>query len=315
VYVEGGDTFGFDPATPFDDYNGLDDAMLADGNDTFNAMTGADFSAATYSGLSALYNQDITVGNDWTDQYVASALDLAGPQTGVVWSNDPMGAVGETAYATGVYYNTNAGFGKVQVQSWEFGGYGGDQTALGAAYIAALMGTPPPAAVSGLTCTLGAGGADVSWTNNGTYDEIRVYVDGVLSQTLGGGATTAFVATLVDALICIEPYTLRGGAGAQVCCNYVAQTDFVRGDANGDGGFDIADAIFTLSELFAAGAPSQCDDATDSNDDGNKDIGDAVYTLSALFTFGSPLPPAPHPLCGIDPTADSLDCDTYVPCP
>jgi hypothetical protein len=100
-----------------------------------------------------------------------------------------------------------------------------------------------------------------------------------------------------------------------VCCNYVAQTDFVRGDANGDGGFDIADAIFTLSELFAAGAPSQCDDATDSNDDGNKDIGDAVYTLSALFTFGSPLPPAPHPLCGIDPTADSLDCDTYVPCP
>ncbi|MCA8958990.1 MAG: dockerin type I repeat-containing protein [Planctomycetes bacterium] len=82
-----------------------------------------------------------------------------------------------------------------------------------------------------------------------------------------------------------------------------------RGDANGDGDFDIADAVFTLSALFVAGStPPGCEDAADSNDDGNVDIADAVFTLSALFVVGAPPPPPPHPDCGEDPSADSLEC-------
>jgi hypothetical protein len=91
---------------------------------------------------------------------------------------------------------------------------------------------------------------------------------------------------------------------------------FVRGDCNVDTSFNIADAVAVLSYLFPSGPPITllCDDACDSNDDGLLNIADAVATLNALFA-GGPLPPAPHPLCGLDPTADSLGCGSFPPCP
>ncbi|MCA8960549.1 MAG: hypothetical protein KDC38_08550, partial [Planctomycetes bacterium] len=89
---------------------------------------------------------------------------------------------------------------------------------------------------------------------------------------------------------------------------------FRRGDANGDGGVDISDAIHTLSELFTGGSPSLCDDATDANDDGAKDLSDAIYALSALFVGGPP-PPFPYPGCGQDPSLDGLSCEAYGSCP
>ncbi|MFN0057626.1 MAG: hypothetical protein ACKVX7_04145 [Planctomycetota bacterium] len=84
---------------------------------------------------------------------------------------------------------------------------------------------------------------------------------------------------------------------------------FERGDANSDGAFNIGDAVSTLGYLFASGALAPtCFDAADSNDDGAINIGDAIRSLSALFIAGSPPPPAPYPGCGVDPSADSLDC-------
>ncbi|MFN0060489.1 MAG: hypothetical protein ACKVX7_18685, partial [Planctomycetota bacterium] len=362
---------------------------------------------ALLAALSAGYNQDILVGNDFTDRYVLSATDLAGANSGAIWRNNPLAipaGVGELDHIHGSFYNTNAGFGKVLVQSWEFGGYDTDtmtpggqgQDALAAAYIAALQATAPPAAISGLSCSYAAGSANASWTNNGTYDEIRVYVDGLLAQTLGGGATSASVVTATDIQLCIEPFTLRagvgaqvccdigrpptavtdlacvlgaggadvswtnsgtydainvyvdgllaqtlpggavmtflatavdieiciepvttsGGPGAQVCCNFIALVDFQRGDANDDSIVDIADPIFTLAYLFDSGAAPTCFDAADSNDDGDVDLADAVYTLDYLFQQAS-APPAPGPTtCGVDPTTgDIAGCVLYNNCP
>ncbi|MCA8961073.1 MAG: hypothetical protein KDC38_11200, partial [Planctomycetes bacterium] len=82
--------------------------------------------------------------------------------------------------------------------------------------------------------------------------------------------------------------------------------EFVRGDCNGDGVDDIADAVCALGYLFL-GAAASCLDALDSNDSGILDIADPVYLLEALFVSG-PLPPAPFPSCGTDPTGDLLDC-------
>lgn len=89
---------------------------------------------------------------------------------------------------------------------------------------------------------------------------------------------------------------------------------FRRGDANGDGGVDIADAIATLGALFTTGTGSICADAADSNDDGALDISDPIRTLASLFGAAIPLP-APSPGCGADPTADPLDCATGSGCP
>ena len=90
-------------------------------------------------------------------------------------------------------------------------------------------------------------------------------------------------------------------------------TPFRRGDANGDGLFDIADAIATLGFLFSGGALN-CADAADCNDDGLNDVADAITLLGSIFSGGG-APPAPGPnSCGIDPTDDALDCETYNSC-
>ncbi len=90
-------------------------------------------------------------------------------------------------------------------------------------------------------------------------------------------------------------------------------TPFRRGDANGDGLFNIADAIATLGFLFSGGAMN-CADAGDSNDDGLVNIADGITVLGALFSGGG-APPAPGPnSCGVDPTDDALDCETYNSC-
>ncbi|MBN1421843.1 MAG: hypothetical protein JXP34_23920 [Planctomycetes bacterium] len=81
---------------------------------------------------------------------------------------------------------------------------------------------------------------------------------------------------------------------------------FVRGDANGDGRVNIADPVAIVYRVFR-GTPLWCEDAGDTDDNGRLLVNDPVYLLQYLFLQG-PLPPAPFPTEGRDPTADSLDC-------
>jgi hypothetical protein len=84
--------------------------------------------------------------------------------------------------------------------------------------------------------------------------------------------------------------------------------DFLRGDSDGSGILNLADAIFTASWIYAGGTAPDCQDACDANDDGLLDISDPIYTLFHLFT-GSAAPPAPYPLPGPDPTfLDEIGC-------
>ncbi|MEC9477122.1 MAG: hypothetical protein VX764_08800 [Planctomycetota bacterium] len=86
---------------------------------------------------------------------------------------------------------------------------------------------------------------------------------------------------------------------------------FIRGDCNGDGAFNIADAIKLLSYLFSGGVLPACLDSCDGNDDGNLNLADAVTMLNELFLPGSPPIPAPDAVCSIDPTDDPLNCGDY----
>ncbi|MFN0060865.1 MAG: galactose oxidase-like domain-containing protein [Planctomycetota bacterium] len=76
---------------------------------------------------------------------------------------------------------------------------------------------------------------------------------------------------------------------------------FVRGNVNGDGSVNIADAIAILSYLFGFAPAPVPIAAADSNDDGLVNIADAIYLLSFLFN-GGPAPPPPFPVPGEDPT-------------
>ena len=82
---------------------------------------------------------------------------------------------------------------------------------------------------------------------------------------------------------------------------------FIRGDANGDGLLNLADAIRTLGVLFTGDEPLDCEDAADTNDDGQLNIADPIQLLSYLFNGGS-APFAPFPVPGDDPTPDPLGC-------
>ncbi len=89
---------------------------------------------------------------------------------------------------------------------------------------------------------------------------------------------------------------------------------FLRGDANADGNFDLADAIFQLSALFVDGPQPPCQDAADTNDDGLFDLGDVISSLNSMF-IDAPQPSAPGPfVCGVDPTVDALGCAAFDPC-
>lgn len=154
-------------------------------------------------------------------------------------------------------------------------------------------------------------------------DTEEVFVDDAAGLVPWIGSDEVTLTALVDFAFSETPAGVIGfGAGGtvQYTVTYeyeIATSDpFIRGDANGDGMFDIADPVQTLGTLFVPGSDvPPCLDAADSNDDETHDISDAIYSLSALFATGAPLPPAPHPDCGNDATGDALDCAMYVGCP
>jgi hypothetical protein len=86
-----------------------------------------------------------------------------------------------------------------------------------------------------------------------------------------------------------------------------------RGDANGDGSFDVSDVVHTLLWLFRGGAAPACVDAADTDDSGAVDITDAIASLGTLFLGGQPAAP-PTDVCGEDPTEDALGCGSFPPC-
>ncbi|MBI4586113.1 MAG: PKD domain-containing protein [Planctomycetes bacterium] len=114
------------------------------------------------------------------------------------------------------------------------------------------------------------------------------------------------ILTVAGALAVILPgSSLMGGT---------AGSPFKRGDVNADDAIDILDPIHLLYFMFLNGPAIPCLDAADSNDDGGLDVSDPVYTLLFLFVNKEIPQPAPGPACGLDPTADGLECKSYGPC-
>lgn len=109
-----------------------------------------------------------------------------------------------------------------------------------------------------------------------------------------------------------EPHLPFGMIGSVTVMGSVVLDEFIRGDCNGDGAYNIADAVSGLDALFGGG-DAQCVDSCDVNDDGSFNIADVVFQLSNLFSGGMD-PNAPFPDCGEDPTADGLDCAAFA-CP
>jgi outer membrane protein assembly factor BamB len=68
----------------------------------------------------------------------------------------------------------------------------------------------------------------------------------------------------------------------------VEQGSFVRGDANGDGQINLADAVYVATYLFIGGPVPNPLEAGDANCDGAVDVADDVYIINYLFIGGPP---------------------------
>ena len=75
-------------------------------------------------------------------------------------------------------------------------------------------------------------------------------------------------------------YALVAGAALFFMSPVASGQTFIRGDSNGDGRVDLADAITTLGCMFRGNACALCEDAMDSNDDGAIDIGEDCVLLA-----------------------------------
>lgn len=154
----------------------------------------------------------------------------------------------------------------------------------------------------------------MSWTERrvdlfpfrGESVEIRFEFTSVDGQNNGGLGWQVDDVRLVTTQV--DPVQDSNSNGVLDLCE-----SFQRGECNQDGNIDLSDIVFVLGYLFDPTNTEAlpCADACDVNDDGKVDVADPVWLAASLFDSG-PLPPSPHPDCGLDPSSDALDCTT--PC-
>ena len=135
--------------------------------------------------------------------------------------------------------------------------------------------------------------------------------------TLGAVEIPSSIGGLTDMLgdWCLVCPSGAGSVEYLGCCSIGLASpppEFLRGDANSDGAFDISDVIGSLDYLFQ-GQSVPCLVALDSNDDETVDIGDTIFSLEALFG-GGPSPWPPYQQCGVDETSGNLGCEYFPAC-
>ena len=135
----------------------------------------------------------------------------------------------------------------------------------------------------------------------------------------------ACIEQAVDSAVDSVRFATNGGRTGLVGINTIAVFGrelpvgvgpFIRGDVNGDGALDIADASFVFNYLFLGGEGSTCVSAMNSNaEDGPPNLTAGVFLLNFLFMGGS-APPAPYPECGSSSLQIDLDlgCESSSAC-
>jgi hypothetical protein len=83
---------------------------------------------------------------------------------------------------------------------------------------------------------------------------------------------------------------------------------FIRGDVDGNGRRNIADAVALIRGW--SGHPIGCADAADVDDDGRVSVADVLVLFRYLFGQ-EPSLPIPFRGCGFDEVDDELDCEEY----
>ncbi len=210
------------------------------------------------------------------------------------------------------------------VNEFELIGFDSAGSIVGTATIRVATSAGPRIVVSGWFPDSGpaAGGTTVTFLGSGFADNLAVRFGGVESPRVTVHAPDVMEAvsppaTLplpVDGMVDVELIAGVSRLSLPRAFTYLpVEGGFVRGDANTDGGIDLSDAVTILLHLFTAGESLRCAKSADINDSGDLNLTDPIVLLDYLFRGGG-TPPAPFPTCGEDPSADTLECETFAPC-
>ncbi|MEE2890378.1 MAG: S8 family serine peptidase [Planctomycetota bacterium] len=205
LYLEGGDTWFFDPQTSVHARFGI--TALADGAsvDDLALIVGFEATGCDLSGLNFDYSAD---ENTWVDRLAANV------GSSVVQSND------SPAYDVAVHRNT--GTFKTFGASYELGGLiAGASTRLELieALVQCLADILIP--VSDLVCSVSGSSVQVSWSNPGGWDSIEVSLDGAAPVVLGGSATTTTFTGLLTGAHVVEVVSVSGTESALgIACSF-----------------------------------------------------------------------------------------------
>jgi hypothetical protein len=194
------------------------------------------------------------------------------------------------------------------------------------AFGTSVFGTPDVDGDGRPDLLIGAYYTDSNGTRSGS---VHIYSSTTLALfgSLNGEATWDYLGASVAAMGDLDgdgnPEFLTGAhgnsaAGAEAGRAYLFRiaglcSAFIRGDVNADGLTNFGDVVFLSGYLFLRRAPPPCKDAADANDDGVLDPRDIISLLKHLLGF-DPALDAPFPSCGVDPTPDSLKCESFMPC-
>ena len=161
-----------------------------------------------------------------------------------------------------------------------------------------------------------AGQPNRVWLNDGGIQGGTPGIFVESGQTIGSSHSTGVSLGDVDGDgdldACVANLELGVGQPNRVWLNPCSVVNFTRGDVSVDQMLNLADAVTILGYLFS-GDSIGCLRSADSNDDSVVDLADAIHVLNYLFTGGA-APPFPFPGCGIDPTPDSLTCESNTGC-
>ncbi len=177
VYLEGGDVWAYDSATAFDDVNGI--IGISDGSADLSNLEGLDSGVGL--DLSIVGTVPYSGENNWIDHLSPSTVDAD-----ICWTN------ADNADNIGIAH-LPAGQGPVIGCSFQFAGIGGaaDRTTTMVLYMDVFgLGAPEVDSVTGLSCIVSGSNVNLSWTNASGYDSVRVYRNGSLLVTLGGGVSS-----------------------------------------------------------------------------------------------------------------------------
>lgn len=295
LYLGGGDTFFLGPQTALHALLGL--SATSDG---FSSVVNVRGLAGATCDLSSFTQVSYDGEDDSIDRLSATTGEA------ILQAN-----VGGNTFTAGIF--TAVGEHAIIAQSVEFGaiGNGHDKDTLIDLYLHCLpSGYPPPVADFVATPIVGVVPLTVTFSNRSTgYYE-------TVTWSLGDGTFLEdhdIVYTYPQEGVYTVSLLLTGAAGVsqEQRVDYIQVLPegepFIRGDANADGGLDVADAIRTLGYLFGGQSVTDCLRAFDANDDGDVNVADAIRVLGYLFSGGADLP-APFPACGLDLTPDALPC-------